>query len=102
MTAVLEPIMAELSLSRRQLVDQAETIGQLRAELAAERAKSSPDAPTATWAPEPTPEPSAGPALPSWPWLMTPTSWQHAWPRLVVVVVPIAAVVAVVLVVVPR
>jgi len=55
MTSVLEPVMAELSLSRQQLVSQAETIGTLRAELAAERqAKSTLTASTAPQTAEPT------------------------------------------------
>jgi excisionase family DNA binding protein len=42
MTGVLEPLMAELSLSRQQLVSQAETIGQLRAENRALLASTAP------------------------------------------------------------
>jgi hypothetical protein len=60
MAGVLEPLMAELSLSRQQLVSQAEAIGRLGAELDAERRAHSPVAgqqtpqpvePTAVWTP---------------------------------------------------
>jgi excisionase family DNA binding protein len=73
-TSVLEPVMAELSLSRQQLVSQAETIGMLRAEndaLRAEndalRAAQSPIQPRETASrPEATTEPSVPPWR-SWP-----------------------------------
>jgi excisionase family DNA binding protein len=66
-TSVLEPVMAELSLSRQQLVSQAETIGMLRAENDALRAAQSPIQPRETASrPEATTEPSVPPWR-SWP-----------------------------------
>jgi hypothetical protein len=54
-----------------QLVSQAEAIGTLRAELAAERAKSLLDASTAPQSVETAPEPFTGRLRPPLPWLMT-------------------------------
>jgi excisionase family DNA binding protein len=48
MTAVLEPVMAELAVSRQQLVSQAETIGTLRAENRALLARTAPQPPDPT------------------------------------------------------
>jgi excisionase family DNA binding protein len=68
MVSVLEPVMAELSFSRQQLVSQAETIGTLRAENDALRASQQPQAgPGAPDLPDPTTEPAPRPSPLPWP-----------------------------------
>jgi excisionase family DNA binding protein len=67
---------------------------------ALEAPKSPPDVSTATQAPELTPEPPAESA-PS-PWLRLWSPAPTTWPRLVVMVVPIAVVVAILLLAWPR
>jgi excisionase family DNA binding protein len=71
MSSVLEPVMAELSLSRQQLVSQAETIGTLRAELAAERSKSPLDAHTEAQSVDPTTATRMARLRPLIPWVLT-------------------------------
>jgi excisionase family DNA binding protein len=107
--AELVGLVDRLTVENRQLAEAA-TLWQERAgtladrlavaesQLAALTAPESPtDASTATHAPEPTPELSAEPASSPWLRLWPPTV--TAWPRLVVVGVPIAVVVAVLLLV---
>ena len=80
---VVEPLTRTIAEQQAQFSAQAETIGSLRAELAAVRAaetpvaapQTPPPAEVATEAPEPVPWPY-GPQLPSAPW------WWRYWPSL--------------------
>jgi hypothetical protein len=91
---VLGPLMAEQAALRQvvvsqaeQLVNQAETIGQLRAELAAARAPQSPQAGSGATAPvEPTTEPPARRWRPPDAWIT---------PGVIVVVLAVIATVVV-------
>jgi excisionase family DNA binding protein len=82
LSAVLAPVLAELSISRQQLVSQAETIGELRAQLAAGTQISPLEASGATVAPDPT-------------WGLPWSRWPRGWIAGAATVLAIVAVVVV-------
>jgi hypothetical protein len=99
LTPIVAPLVAELAASRQTVERQAQTIAELReergrltAELAAGRAKSPPDASTATHAPDLTPEP-----LPSFPWPVPPSPGGRALAPWLLSVLAIVVAVAVLL-----
>jgi excisionase family DNA binding protein len=93
MASVLEPLVGELSVTRQQLVSQAETIGTLRADLANARATVA------------TLEAQRAPQTVQPPITTASTLWEllsRWWPMVATLAVAIAVVLVLVLVLVPR